>query len=149
MEESRLANLVSGSLIAIAGAWIWLTTRGFPELRDGHPGPALFPGVIAIALVVCGGLLLFQGARRPRRLQSEIRNTRPAWAGLLRIVGAVLLGLLYPLQQGLIGFIPSVAALIFGISLMLRARVLPGAVVAVAGTAVIYFAFTRLLGVPL
>jgi putative tricarboxylic transport membrane protein len=146
---TRLANLISGALIVAAGVWIWLTTRGFPELRDGHPGPALFPGVIAVALVACGGALLFDGVRRPGRLRAELGSARPAWDGVSRVVAAILLGLLYPLLQGLVGFIPTAAALILGVALMLRAKPLPATLVAAGGAAAIYLAFTRLLGVPL
>jgi putative tricarboxylic transport membrane protein len=146
--QSRPADLISGALIAVAGLVVWLMTRSFPELRDGHPGPALFPGVVAIALILCGGALLIQAARR-RPTPDTPARLELAWPGLLRIAGAVLLGLLYPVLHDRIGFVPSAAGLILGVSLMLRARPVVSAFVALAGSVTIYLVFTRLLGVPL
>jgi hypothetical protein len=59
------------------------------------------------------------------------------------------LGLLYPLFHAQVGFVPTAAALIFGVAVILRAKPLPAAVVTAASTWIIYLAFTRLLGVPL
>lgn len=149
MATPRLANVISGGLITAAGIWIWFHTRDFPSLRDGHPGPALFPAILAIALILCGGALLIHGAHRPARLIAEGARLRPDPRSILNVLVVGFLGLLYPLFHSVIGFAPASAALIFGVAVLLRARAWLAAAVALGGTAVIYLAFTRLLGVPL
>lgn len=149
MATPRIANLISGGLILAAGVWIWFYTRGFPNLREGYPGPALFPGILALTLIVCGGALLIHGAHRPALLKAELAQVRIDPRSVLNVFVVIFLGLLYPLFHNIVGFLPTSAALIFGVAVLLQARLWIAAAVAVAGTGVIYLAFTRLLGVPL
>ncbi|MFO8149706.1 MAG: tripartite tricarboxylate transporter TctB family protein [Trueperaceae bacterium] len=149
MDRPRMTNLLFGLAFILAGTWVWFETRGFPTLRDGHPGPALFPGLLAIALATCGVALLLHAVVQPARLVAEFRTFSLQGHGLLRVLLVVLLGLLYPLFHRQIGFVPSSAALIFGVTVLLRAKWWLAAVVTVASTWGIYLAFTRLLGVPL
>jgi putative tricarboxylic transport membrane protein len=144
-----MVNLLFGVAFAAVGVWVWLETRGFPTLRDGHPGPALFPGILAIALTVAGLALAIQGAVQPRRLAAEFRAFSLPGPGLLRVAVVALLGLLYPLFHTQVGFVPTASALIFGVAVILRAKPLPAALVTALSTWIIYLAFTRLLGVPL
>jgi len=144
-----MTNLLFGVAFALVGVWVWFETRGFPTLRDGHPGPALFPGLLAIALTACGVAVLLHGLLQPARLAAEFRSFSLPGHALLRVALVVLLGLLYPLFHRQIGFVPSSAALIFGVIILLRAKWWLAAIVTVASTWGIYLAFTRLLGVPL
>jgi len=149
MVRPRMTNLLFGLAFFLAGTWVWFETRNFPTLRDGHPGPALFPGLLAIALATCGVAVLLHGLAQPARLVAEFRSFGLQGHGLLRVGLVVLLGLLYPLFHRQIGFVPSSAALIFGVTILLRAKWWVAAIVTVTSTWVIYLAFTRLLGVPL
>jgi hypothetical protein len=146
---SRMADTLFGAAFTLAGAWVWVETRGFPTLRDGHPGPALFPGLLALAMIACGLAVLLSGVSRVTALRSEVRSLRVPGRPLLHVGVVVLLGLLYPLFHARLGFVPTAAALIFGVSAILRANLAVAAVVTAAGTAIIFYAFTRLLGVPL
>ena len=149
MGRPRMTNLLFGVAFALVGVWVWFETRGFPTLRDGHPGPALFPGLLGIALVACGVALALHAVVQPARLAAEFRSFTLPGYGLLRIALVVGLGLLYPLFHRQVGFVPTSAALIFGVALLLRAKWWLAAIVTVASTWGIYLAFTRLLGVPL
>jgi len=149
MGRPRMTNLLFGAAFALVGTWVWFETRGFPTLRDGHPGPALFPGLVAIALVACGLALALHAVVQPGRLAAEFRSFALPGHGLLRVGLVALLGLLYPLFHRQVGFIPTSAALIFGVALLLRAKWWLAAIVTVVSTWGIYLAFTRLLGVPL
>lgn len=59
----------------ILGGVIFFLIRDFPKLDDGHPGPALFPGILAGLFIVFGVFLLVQGIRT-NSLQSRSRNRR-------------------------------------------------------------------------
>jgi len=144
-----MVNLLFGVAFAAVGVWVWSQTRGFPTLRDGHPGPALFPGILAIALSVAGVALVVHGTVQPRRLAAELRAFSLPGHGLLRVALVAFLGLLYPLFHAQVGFVPTASALIFGVAVILRAKPLPAALVTALSTWIIYLAFTRLLGVPL
>ncbi len=149
MERPRVSNVIFGAAISLAGILIWFETRGFPTLRDGHPGPALFPGLLSIALAACGVAVLLSGLYQPRRLAAEFGSIRVPVSPLLRVALVAFLGLLYPMFHAQVGFVPTSAALIFGVAVVLRANLIAAALTTAAGTAIIYYAFTRLLGVPL
>ena len=149
MGRPRMINLLFGVVFVLVGTWVWFETRGFPTLRDGHPGPALFPGLLAIALVASGVAVLLHAIVQPARLAAEFRSFSLPGHALLRVALVVFLGLLYPLFHAQVGFVPTSAALIFGVAVILRAKVWLAAVVTAAGTWILYLSFTRLLGVPL
>jgi putative tricarboxylic transport membrane protein len=149
VERPRVSNLVFGAAFALAGILIWFETRGFPTLRDGHPGPALFPGLLSLLLAACGVALLVSGLHRPRLLAAEWRTISVPALPLLRVALVVALGILYPLLHAQVGFVPTSAALILGVTVILRANLLVALVTTAASTAIIYYAFTRGLGVPL
>lgn len=144
-----MTNLLFGVVFVLVGTWVWFETRGFPTLRDGHPGPALFPGLLAIALAACGLALVVPALWRPDLLAAEFRSFSLPGYGLLRVAFVAFLGLLYPLFHRQVGFVPTSAALIFGVAVMLRAKWWLAAIVTAVSTWAIYLAFTRLLGVPL
>ncbi len=111
-------------------------------------GPAWFPGMIAVGLIVCGALLAAQSLR-----VKEALVTLPAWLGHLRPtlgVAAVVAGLLfYVLAADALGFyltallILTVWMRVLGASWRLT---LPVAIIA---TVVIHLSFYKLLRIPL
>lgn len=147
----RIINLCFGLASLALGAWVWLFSAGFPQLREGYPGPALFPRVIAIGLLLCGAYLTVQALVRPPEVDTDEDEPTPGVSrnGLGRTL--VVLGLIaaYPALRNWLGFVPVVALIIFMVSISLQAKwfyaVLSSALVSVA----IYYVFNSLLRVPL
>ena len=50
----KLNDAVWGALLALLGAAILWHVQGFPRIPGQNVGPALFPGILAAGLVVCG-----------------------------------------------------------------------------------------------
>lgn len=144
-----LRNLIAGLLMAGVGVWIWVHTRTFPSLQEGYPGPALFPRLIAIGLVLSGGVFVGRSLRRWNQLRQMASVPRPDWFGLGRVGLGLLLVVLYPLLQTWLGFIPTVSVISFAIACALRARLIVALSTALLSTLAIYWVFTGLLGVPL
>ena len=120
--------------------------QGYPAMPGQKFGPAWFPGLIAVGLILCGGGLAF-GSRGQRWFVTPdwLRRPRPV-LGVL----SVLLGLLfYVLAADKLGFyltallIQIVWMRLLGASWRLT---LPVAVVA---TVVIHLSFYKLLRIPL
>ena len=142
-------NLISGGLMIGLGVWLWIYTGTFPELQERYPGPALFPRVIAIGLVLSGLGLVGSSVRKLAATRQPLQLARPAWSGLVRLALGLGLLALYPLMQGGLGFIPTVSLLSFVIAVVLKARLTVAALTAVLSTVLLYWLFTGLLGVPL
>ena len=65
----RTGELVIGGVAIGLAVFVFVLTLGFPQLPDGHPGPGLFPQLLAIMLAIMGIALIGQnvshGAYRP------------------------------------------------------------------------------------
>ena len=146
----KVNDAVSGLLLVALGATVLLGVQGFPRIPGQPVGPALFPGLIAAALCVCGVLLVMRGWR--------LRSQQPwlVWDDWVRsprhvLSLAVLLGsvVFYILAANWLGFLPT--AVVILVTLFLVLRVPPGraVVIAVIAALVVHFAFYKLLRVPL
>jgi len=148
MSGSRMTDLAFGVAVAGLGLWVWFFSRGFPSLRGGHPGPGLFPGILAWLMVFAGLALVWVALRSRTQAPSGFAIGR-SWQHIAEVFLISALALAYPLLNRQLGFLPTASVLIFGVALVLRARWYVAALVAVAAAGLIYLGFTRLLGVPL
>ena len=67
---------------------VWLGSRSFPTLPEGYPGPALFPRVIAVLLLLSGIGLVIDSLRG----EAQGSQVGPFWGGAARfacVLGAV------------------------------------------------------------
>ena len=146
----KINDAVFGVVLLALGVVVLWHVQSFPKIPGQKVGPALFPGSIAAGLIVCALLLIVSGLRsRPRVAWLEA----PAWMHSPRHVAAfvalVLSTIAYILFSTSVGFL-IVASL--GLFAMLVAFGVPrgmAVVVAVVGTIVIWYAFYKLLRVPL
>jgi putative tricarboxylic transport membrane protein len=146
----KVNDALSGAALVALGAVVLWHIQGFPPMLGQKYGPAWFPGLIAIGLIVCGTLLI---AARLRVAQSEPLFMLPAWAGRARpvlSVGSVIGGLaFYVVVVDAVGFHLTAAALLLLWSRLLGASWRLALPVAVAATLVIQLSFYKLLKVPL
>ncbi len=146
----KLNDAVFGLLLLALGATVLLGVQGFPKIPGQHVGPALFPGLIAAVLCVCGVLLMVRGWRlraEQRWLASDdwVRSPRHVLA-LAVLLGAIVF---YMVAANWLGFLPTAVAIL--VTLFLVLRVPPGraVLIAVIAALVVHFAFYKLLRVPL
>src|SRR5690606_29176100 len=124
--------------------------QSFPRIPGQQVGPALFPGLVALGLAVCGVLLIVSGLRH-RAAQPWFvagpwtRSTRHvvAFAAVIAAIG------LYIAAADALGFLLVGPAILFAQFLVFGVRPARAAVVAVAATLVIWYVFYKLLRVPL
>ena len=150
----KLSDTVWGALTMLLGAALLYRIRDFPTIPGQEYGPALFPGVIAVGLLVCGVGLLMKGIVARRHGGADaLWVTWDGWTRsrhhLLAFGVVIAVNALYIVFSDRLGFILTgvlyVGALfaVFGV----RVRwILPLSVVV---TLVIHYAFYKLLHVPL
>ncbi|MHA6621571.1 tripartite tricarboxylate transporter TctB family protein [Pseudonocardia sp. DLS-67] len=141
-------DLVGGLLAAALGAAVVLHVRTFPDLPDGQPGPALFPGIVGGLLVLFGLLLVVRAvlARGTPAADPDAGVTGRGWLRALAVLGLVVW---YLLLAETLGFVLTMGVLLFLLMWLLGARLLVAVLAAAVTTGFIFLVFEELLLVPL
>jgi putative tricarboxylic transport membrane protein len=146
----KINDAVFGAVFLLLGVVVLFHVQAFPKIPGQQVGPALFPGVVSAALAVCGALLIVSGVRRrseqPWYETAEwMRSGRHFIAFAAIVVGVVA----YVLLANSVGFLIVAPVLLFVWMSVLGVRPLPALVFAALATLVIWYAFYKLLRVPL
>lgn len=146
----KLSDAVFGLLLLALGAVIVAVVSSYPTIPAQRVGPALFPALIAIGLVIGGLILIVRGWRLRAtvpwvRFEPWVHSPRHV-AGLLGAIGSVVF---YIVAVDWLGFLLT-SLIILTISLRLFGVALGRSILTAAvATLVIHFAFYKLLRVPL
>ncbi|MEI6303069.1 MAG: tripartite tricarboxylate transporter TctB family protein [Betaproteobacteria bacterium] len=144
----KFNDALIGAALFILAVAIGVHIRGFPEMPGQKFGAALFPGLIAAGLLVCGTMLFVRGVRSGDRLVVLVPWMRmPQQVANFVLVCALLL--FYIFASDALGFIPSGFIILMALFLKLAVPPLRATVVAIIATLVIHALFYKLLRVPL
>jgi putative tricarboxylic transport membrane protein len=146
----KLNDAIFGLVLLALGAAVLFAVQGFPKIPGQPVGPALFPGLIATGLCVCGALLVWSGLRaQPRQAWVEwddwVRSPRHV-AALAVLLGSIVF---YIVAANWLGFLPTAMLILTAMLLVLRVPAGRTALIAVIAAFAIHFAFYKLLRVPL
>ena len=146
-------DAVWGALLLLFSVAVVVHVQAFPKIPGQQVGPALFPGLIAVGLGICGVLLVVKGLVARRAADAEPWAALSEWTRVSRTVVAffavVAVNLFYVLLVDRLGFIPTgtiYLAVLFWAFGVPRGRIVP---IALVVTLVIHYAFYKLLRVPL
>lgn len=146
----KLNDAIFGIVLMLLGAAVLVAIRGYPNIPGQPVGPALFPGLIAVGLCVCGAVLVVKG------LQQRATQAWLAWDDWVRspkhVTGlAVLLGgiVFYILAADTLGFLLTAPVILLALFLALRVRPVTAVALAILASVLVHFAFYKLLRVPL
>jgi len=150
----KLNDAVWGALLIFFSAAILVHVRNFPTIPGQKVGPALFPGLIAVALAVCAVILIVKGLASRAQGRERARWVElDAWTHSGRHVVAFFavigVNVIYIALVDTLGFIPTgviYLAILFAVFRVTAKWILPLALVT---TLVIHYAFYKLLRVPL
>ncbi|WP_440638735.1 tripartite tricarboxylate transporter TctB family protein [Bradyrhizobium sp. PUT101] len=147
----RANDAIAGVVLIILSIVMIALTASFPDFPGQKYGPSLFPRILSAGLIVCGGILIWNGltARRMGAPWVELAPWVKEPRRLATFFLVLVLLLLYIFAAETVGFIP--LALLFLVTLFLWLGVRPwiAAVTALVGTFAIYWFFATLLRVPL
>lgn len=146
----KFNDALFGAIFVALGAFLLLQVQGFPAIPGQQYGAGAFPGLIGAGFVGAGALLVVAGLRRRAEVPWAVTG---AWMKSRRHVlafAAVLLGVVaYVFLADDIGFLLLAPVMLFVWIVVLGWRPLPAAAIAVIATLLIWFAFYKLLRVPL
>jgi putative tricarboxylic transport membrane protein len=149
----KLNDAVWGALLLLFSSVILVHVQGFPRIPGQQVGPALFPGILAVGLAVCGVLLVLNGlAARGGGERSEwilfagwTRSRHHAFAFALMIGVNVF----YIFAVDALGFIPTAVIYLGALFWVFGVRTRWIVPLAIVVTLVIHYSFYKLLKVPL
>ena len=150
----KLNDATWGALAIVLGAAILFHVRAFPTIPGQQYGPALFPGVVAFGLMVCGAGLVLKGLRVRRGGEGHFHFfALDPWTRSKRQVAAfvVLVGVnvAYIAVVERLGFLVTSTLYLASVFAVFRVRTRWIAPLAIAAALVIHYAFYKLLRVPL
>ncbi len=146
----KINDAIFGALFVLLGVVIVVHVQAFPKIPGQQVGPAIFPGLVAFGLAVCGALLIASGLRNRAR---EPWYEAAPWMRSPRHIGAfaaIVLGVVaYIFLANDVGFLLLAPVLLFVWFKALGVRTVPAVAVALVATLIIWYAFYKLLRVPL
>jgi Co/Zn/Cd efflux system component len=144
----QFSDTVLGAFLVAFAVLVGGYAQTFPAIPGQDYGAALFPMLVAMGLAICGIVLMVHGLRtgHPHLQRAEWLRTRRAG---LSVLAAVLGVIGYIVIAPVIGFVPVMTLLLFGLFVLLRVRWPAAVLLAAASTIVIDGVFSGLLLVPL
>lgn len=146
----KISDAVFGAVFLLLGVAILVHVQAFPTIPGQQVGPALFPGLIAVGLAVCGVLLIVSGYRKratePWYETAQWMRSGRHFVSFAAVVGGVAA---YVLFANAIGFLIIAPVLLWVWFTVLGVRRVTAIVVAIGSTFVIWYSFYKLLRVPL
>jgi putative tricarboxylic transport membrane protein len=146
----KLSDAIFGLLLLALGAVVIAVVSSYPTIPAQRVGPALFPALIALGLVI-GGLLLIARGWRDRamvpwiRFEPWVQSPRHV-AGFIGVIGSVVF---YIVAANWLGFLLTSLIILTVLFRLFGVALGRSIVIAAIATFVIHFAFYKLLRVPL
>jgi len=138
-------DFIGGCLFIALGLFIFTQTSTYPSLEKGHPGPDLFPNILAILFIGFGLALILKARKLPPK--TEMPSSTPK-----RITNAFfVVGIIasYMILANRVGFLITSAILLFILMKKLGVTLFKSAMTSVLITLFINLLFSKILRVPL
>ena len=143
----RFNDVVIGIAAIIAGIIIIIHVQSYPVQPGGRPGPALFPTVLSVLLMIAGGVLVAGGRRAGGPMWQVLPELDARGVGNIALtLGAIVF---YVAVSPFLGFLLTSFIVMAAMMFMLKARMLSALPVAAGATVIVYVIFNKLLMVPL
>jgi putative tricarboxylic transport membrane protein len=147
----RANDAICGLVLVVFAAVMAALTIPFPEFPGQNYGPDLLPRILAVALAICGVLLIKRGWQA--RAQGDPWFTRPAWMAVrvkvMRFLLVIAALLFYIFASDPLGFVPVSFVIIAVLSIAFGGRTLWALVAALVATLAINYFFGSIMRVPL
>jgi putative tricarboxylic transport membrane protein len=146
----KVNDAIFGAIFLLLGVVVLVHVQAFPKIPGQQVGPALFPGLVSAGLAVCGLLLIISGIRRRaehpwHEMADWMRSPRHVIG-----FGAIVAGLAaYILLAESVGFLIVAPLLLLVWFKVLGVRTGMAIIVAIVATFFIWYAFYKVLRVPL
>jgi putative tricarboxylic transport membrane protein len=142
-------DYIGGGIFIALGLFILATSFSFPELDGGHPGPSLFPRVLATLFIFFGGLVILQAWRSTKLKTEDFPEEEGPPLNKFNPILVIILVAAFIALAPTVGFVITGSVLLFILMLKLRVSTLKSVIVSILLVAFIYTVFAKGLRVPL
>lgn len=146
----KINDAIFGAVLVLLGLVVIVHVQSFPRIPGQQVGPGLFPGLIAAAFAVCGVMLIVSGVRNratePWYETADWMRSGRHFVAFAAIVGGVAA---YVWLANAIGFLIIAPVLLWTWFITLGVRRGAAVLIAVVAALVIWYAFYKVLRVPL
>jgi putative tricarboxylic transport membrane protein len=147
----RVNDAICGFVLIVFAAVMAALTIPFPDFPGQKYGPDLLPRLLAVALTICGIILVVRGLKTRR--QGEAWYTLPAWlsvpAKVLRFVLVIAALLFYIFASDPLGFVVVSFVIVTALSIAFGAKPAWAVLTALIATVAINYFFGSIMRVPL
>lgn len=145
----KLNDAILGALFALLGAMVLWHVQSFPVIPGQKFGAALFPGVVAGGLVICGTLLTIRGVRTRGVRLLAIDDWARDPVTVLRFLSVPVGLLFYVLTSNFLGFHIAASLAMLAWLLVFGLKPLMAVPLAIGFPILMHLAFYKILRVPL
>ena len=142
----RFNDAFIGIGMIIFGLAVVVHVQSYPSMGN-MPGPSLFPTVIGVLLMIAGAVQIPGGIKSRAPLVAILPELTAR--GILNIIAIILGVVFYIYVSETLGFLLTSFCVMFVLMLILNAKPLPSALVAVITVLCAYLIFNKMLLVPL
>jgi putative tricarboxylic transport membrane protein len=143
-------DLIGGGIFTALGVLIFILTFGFPTLEKGHPGPSLFPRILAVLFIFFAGIVLLRGWRtRVETLQSAPEEDFEVPRNYFSPIFVLILIVVYMTLSNWLGFFITSTLILFLMMIKLGVPYLRSVVISILLTLFVNLMFYKILRVPL
>lgn len=146
----KRGDLIGGGIFTALGIFIFILTFQFPSLEGGHPGPSLFPRILAILFIFFGGIIVLRGLRAGKKEpESAPAEEIPVPRNYFDPIFVLILIGAYMILSNWLGFFITSTLILFLMMIKLRVPYLRSLVISILLTLFVNFMFYKILRVPL
>jgi len=123
----RKADIITGVFLMVLAAGVMIEAGTYAQrgVQIEYFGPAFFPRILAVSLMLCAGLLIVNAVRRRNLRRIEFIDG----TGFRRLAVALVVGVAYWATVGYIGFLIGSPIFVFVLMTVLGARSWPQRIV--------------------
>jgi len=140
-------DIIAGGIFIILGIFIFTQTYKYPSPEKDHPGPDLFPNLLALLFIGFGLALILKSRRHFLKDRTEIEGTPPKRVSNALFVLAIVA--VYVGVVNFVGFLITSSVLLFILMKRLGVTILKSAITSMVITLFINLLFSKILRVPL
>lgn len=153
----RFPDSVNAAIAIALGVFLIVVSRNFQDVRGIEYGPGLFPTLIGVAFILAGLALVFgrffaqfeKQAPLPDSSFNNLPHDSSQRHGVFTLLLQIVAVVFYILAVNKLGFLITMAILLFGILWWFDRRILRAIVIAVIASLALHTFFYQLMSVPL